>query len=571
MSVAPLRVGRFTAATAAAVLLCTLAMSSLAILAIGRLQADATTSRDAERQLVTLRLELSQIQDVPWGASPGDGDKPQDVANELTGDQQQIQQTIDRLSRGEGLPERAAILTPFHRTMTALWQIFRAVSTGHDDQTGEPSDLAARQTAVADRALQRAAKRYRAHSVRSLGEARIGSAVVIMVLFGGFAAFFWRSARARRRAESLAAENRRLAAANRAEAITDAMTGLPNRRALITDLDRACTTGAEQTLLVLLDLDGFKQYNDTFGHPAGDALLTRLAQQLAAAADGLGTAYRMGGDEFCVLARIGPGTDPHAITCAAAASLSDTGPGFRIGSSYGAVLIPSEAASTSDALRLADQRLYRHKRSGRVPASRQSADVLLALLAERSTELGRHCGAVSVRATATARRLGLTDEQVDLVRLAGELHDVGKAAIPDAILSKRGPLDGAEWAFMNRHPLIAERIVRAAPSLAHTAEVVRAHHEHYDGSGHPDGLPGAAIPLGARIIAVSDAFDAMISERPFRPAASVPAALAELRRRAGSQFDPAVVAAFAAGMTEFDGNDSANGVAPGPQPVVTTG
>ena len=558
------RYGRFTASTAVFVLLSTLLMCGLAFVAIGRLQNDATASRDAERQLVTLRLEMSQIQDVPWGA--GDGDNTNDVVNELRGDRNQIEQAIEHLRRGGGFAEHDAILIPFRRTMTALWQILNAVSTGHDAQTGAPSELAARQTAVADRELQRAATRYRANSVRSLTEARIGTAVVITVLFGAFAAFFWRSARARAHAESLAVQNRTLAAANRADAITDALTGLPNRRALIADLDRACgDEGTEQTLLVLLDLDGFKHYNDTFGHPAGDGLLSRLGHQLAAATDGIGTPYRLGGDEFCVVARLGHGADPLAIACSAAAALSETGAGFQIGSSYGAALIPSEGATASEALTVADERLYLQKRARHVPASRQSADVLLALLAERSSDLGRHCGVVALRGAATARLLGLSDEQVAQVQLAGELHDVGKAAVPDAILSKQGPLDAAEWEFMNRHPLIAERIVRAAPSLAHTAEVVRAHHERYDGTGYPDGLAGAAIPLGARIIAVSDAFDAMVSARPYRRALSATAALTELRRHAGSQFDPDVIEAFIAAMEGVDPKGSDNELASGPQ------
>jgi HD-GYP domain-containing protein (c-di-GMP phosphodiesterase class II) len=146
--------------------------------------------------------------------------------------------------------------------------------------------------------------------------------------------------------------------------------------------------------------------------------------------------------------------------------------------------------------------------------------------------------------------MGLPPEQVERVRHAGELHDAGKVAIPDAILSKPGPLDDEEWAFIRRHPLIGERIVASAPSLVEVAHLVRSTHERWDGGGYPDGLAGDGIPLGSRIVAVADAFDAMVSERPYSTALTREEAVAELRRNAGTQFDPAVVEAFRAVLAE---------------------
>jgi HD-GYP domain-containing protein (c-di-GMP phosphodiesterase class II) len=153
-------------------------------------------------------------------------------------------------------------------------------------------------------------------------------------------------------------------------------------------------------------------------------------------------------------------------------------------------------------------------------------------------------------AERTAARLGLDAETSEGIRLAARLHDVGKAAVPDTILAKRGALDADEATFIRRHTIIGERIVRAAPSLAHAADLVRWHHERLDGSGYPDGLRGEEIPLGARIIAVCEAFDAMVTGRPYRSARSVADALHELERAAGTQFDPRVVAAFVSAMTE---------------------
>ncbi len=338
---------------------------------------------------------------------------------------------------------------------------------------------------------------------------------------------------------------------SRDEAITDPLTGLGNRRALARALDDALETvdEADPLVLVLFDLDGFKHYNDTFGHPAGDALLVRLGAALRNYLDGRGVAFRMGGDEFCALFR--PGAQVAApIIAGAAAALSEQGEAFRIDCSYGAITLPREAADVAEALRVADQRMYAHKRSRRAPADAQSKDVLLQALAERHPELAPHVGIVADMAEATALALGLTDEDVRNVRLGAELHDVGKVAVPEAILRKPGPLDDDEWAFMRRHTLIGERIIAAAPALETVARIVRSSHERWDGAGYPDAIVGEQIPLGARIVAVADAFDAMTSRRPYCEPRTETDALDELRRCASGQFDPVVVEAFCAAWAE---------------------
>ena len=362
-----------------------------------------------------------------------------------------------------------------------------------------------------------------------------------MLLFA-FGLLYRRSVREHAVAARLALENAQLAAGHAEEARTDALTGLRNRRALIDDLEAQTEDGGAERVLGLFDLDGFKQYNDTFGHPAGDVLLARLGDRLKTALSGMGTAYRMGGDEFCILAGAGP-HDALAVQ-AAAAALTESGDAFEIGCSQGSVLLPAEASSPEAALRLADQRMYEDKASGRTSASRQSSDVLLTVLSERNAELREHLSGVAGLAALTAERLGLPEHEVKRVGLAAELHDVGKTAIPDAILNKPGPLDDREWEFMHRHTLIGERILLAAPSLAPVAALVRSSHERFDGAGYPDHLSGEAIPLGSSIIAVCDAYDAMTSERSYRPGMTTGEALAELDRCAGSQFDPAVVEAF---------------------------
>jgi diguanylate cyclase (GGDEF)-like protein len=339
-------------------------------------------------------------------------------------------------------------------------------------------------------------------------------------------------------------DNFRLLERSRREAVTDGLSGLPNRRALIEDLERVLAERA-QAAVVFFDLDGFKQYNDSFGHSAGDTLLRRLGQRLAETVAGAGTAYRLGGDEFCVVLQDSPDGREDRVA-AAAAALVESGEGFEIAASYGVVALPDDAADASTALKLADERMYDHK-SGRGTARRAEArGVLLQVLSEREPALHEHIGGVSRLALATAREYGLSAEDCDVIGRGAELHDIGKLAIPDAILDKPGPLDADELKLMRQHTVIGERILVAAPALRPVARLVRASHERWDGAGYPDRVAGAEIPLGARIIAVCDAYDAMVSNRPYRAAMPAAAALEELRRCAGTQFDPDAVRAFCA-------------------------
>ena len=340
-------------------------------------------------------------------------------------------------------------------------------------------------------------------------------------------------------------ENQRMIARSRQEARTDPLTGLRNRRSLMDDLaeELATVSSTQPVALVLFDLDGFKEYNDAFGHPAGDELLARLGLRLADAVRGLGRAYRLGGDEFCVLLRLGAaGLDPLTLACVAA--LSEHGEGFEVTTSYGAVLAPDEVSSPTEALQQADRRMYARKGTRRGSAGRQWRDVLLSTLSEARPDLHAHLRDTAKLALAVGRELDMGRETLDELARAAELHDVGKVAIPDEILAKPGPLDETEWNFVRRHTVIGERILLAAPALRSVARLVRSSHEHWDGGGYPDGLSGEQIPLGARVVSVCDAFQAMTSERLYRTRVSEAEALAELRRCSGSQFDPAVVRAL---------------------------
>jgi two-component system, cell cycle response regulator len=333
-------------------------------------------------------------------------------------------------------------------------------------------------------------------------------------------------------------ENTRLLEDSRREAMTDSLTGLANRRKLLLDLQAELdhTHAGEPRMLALFDLNGFKSYNDAFGHPAGDALLSRLAAKLAVAVAPVGDAYRMGGDEFCALL---PASEPELHRVAKA--LCESGEGFAVTSAYGAVVIPDDATTVSSALSLADERLYAHKEL-LVDVSRGTAhEPLLRTLAEREPGLRAHLASVSLLAVRVGERLGLRHEELEELRLGAELHDVGKLAIPDVVLQKPGPLDTTEWGFIHSHTLIGQRILSAAPALRQVGVIVRSTHENWDGTGYPDRLAGEAIPREARIIAACDAYSAMRSDRPYRAAMAPEEAIAELRRCAGGQFDPQVV------------------------------
>jgi diguanylate cyclase (GGDEF)-like protein len=341
---------------------------------------------------------------------------------------------------------------------------------------------------------------------------------------------------------ALAAAGRR----TRRELATDPLTRLRNRRALMEVLPRVCERADEEepAFLWFYDLNGFKAYNDAFGHLAGDAVLARLGRRLEESVSPFGHAYRLGGDEFCVVVDQ-PVSDPLALFEMARASLTEQGGAFTVTASAGAVEIPREASEPGEALRLADHHMYRDKAASRPGAAEVITAVLHAALAQRHPELDEHSSDVAGDVELLARAVGLDDETVELIIRAGDLHDVGKLGIPDEIIAKPGPLSEREWEFMRQHTVMGERIIAAAgPSLERIAPLVRASHERWDGRGYPDGLAGEEIPLGARIITICDSYRAMLSERPYKRAMAAPDALAELRRCAGTQFDPQLVAVF---------------------------
>jgi len=520
---------RIVAVPLVALLLCVGAITSTTLL----LQR-SNEARGAQLSLAKVEKELSLLQTAPFQAHTSTGGSPAVASRAIATGKRHVSDTLERLGDGSAPAALGRVRGPLRANYAAIDQIYTlGVTHGYGPRADRLGAVAGRANAQITGLLDSAAREYHSRAARSHAQALGGAAGAIVLLLGAFAYFF-------RRSQRLSARNAKLLAESRNEALTDSLTGLGNRRALTLDLASGIeqVDGDGELLLALFDLDGFKQYNDTFGHPAGDALLTRIGTRLTATLDGMGVAYRMGGDEFCLLALASPGSS--ALIESAAAALSESGHAFEIGCSFGSVVVPTEAATAEQAFAIADQRLYSTKRTD-ASASRQTTDVLLQVITEQGDGLADHVDVVARLAATTARSLGLPDAEVSRISRAGELHDVGKSAIPDAVLNKPGALDKADWELMRNHTLIGERIVLAAPSLADTADLVRSSHERVDGSGYPDGLAGEGIPIGARIIAVCDAYAAMTSDRPYRAAMPVTTALEELQRCASTQFDPKIV------------------------------
>jgi diguanylate cyclase (GGDEF)-like protein len=352
-------------------------------------------------------------------------------------------------------------------------------------------------------------------------------------------------------------------------ALTDPLTGLGNHRHFHERVQRELVEaerGERNFSLCLIDVDDFKRINDLFGHPAGDKVLAKIASALRQN----GEAFRLGGDEFALLLPQSDESDAVLtasliINRVSALQLDDVG---SITVSAGIATFPTQAPTRGELVRLADSALYWAKEHGknRVHVYRpdvvelaelrrlahgpdraarfRAAESLAKAVDLRDTYTGSHSARVAGLAAKVAARLRLDQEQIELARLAGSLHDLGKLAIPEEILRKPGPLTGPERLVLERHPQIGFRMLESL-GIEPVAEWILHHHERWDGTGYPDRLPGASIPLGARIIFVVDAYDAMTSDRVYRGRLTPGEALAELQRCAGTQFDPNVVEALA--------------------------
>jgi diguanylate cyclase (GGDEF)-like protein len=350
-------------------------------------------------------------------------------------------------------------------------------------------------------------------------------------------------------------------------ALTDAHTGLGNKRhfeeLLQRSLDRADETGKPFTLC-LVDLDDFKSVNDMYGHPAGDKVLSQVAARLRRG----GESFRLGGDEFALLLPDKTAEEGREIAEAVARRIANTKfeHGGPVTVSVGVASYPSDGVTRSELVRVTDEALYTAKGRGKArvcvyqpgtpvppapgrtsvaghPVDLQAAADAANAFVSRDVFIGGHSQDVRDLAGRLAGRLGLEAEQVELVRIAGAVHDIGKLLVPEELLYKPGPLTAVERAVTERHSEIGHQMLRSM-LLEPVATWVLHHHERWDGGGYPSGLAGEQIPLAARILFVADSFDTMTTERVHRARMSGRDALSEIERCSGTEFDPAVVAAL---------------------------
>jgi GGDEF domain-containing protein len=322
-----------------------------------------------------------------------------------------------------------------------------------------------------------------------------------------------------------------------AETPLDPVTGLATHDRLLTDLRRELDGGSEVTLY-LFALDGFKDYNGAYGDVCGDALLAWLGRKLRDAVGAYGTAYRMRGGSFALLA-VGSERFTNALCASAASALSESGDGFQISCDVGSASLPQETVQPGEALELAARRAAKHGSERHVKSGRRApSDAIQALRLVRSRQ------DVAALATGIARRLGVPEAEIEHIENAMHLCDVGNVAVPRAVLGYPGKITGPEWQFIHLHTLVGERLLAGPLGMEPVARLVRHSHERWDGAGYPDGVAGEAIPLGSRIVFVCSAFHDMTSDRPHHAALEPADALAQLERGAGTQFDPNVVRAF---------------------------
>ncbi|MDF2531667.1 MAG: hypothetical protein K0Q65_1248 [Clostridia bacterium] len=325
----------------------------------------------------------------------------------------------------------------------------------------------------------------------------------------------------------------------------DKLTGLYNRAYFEEALVRLDEEAFMPLGLIMADSNGLKMVNDVFGHEEGDKLLKKITKIFKSICGEHDIVARVGGDEFAViLPRISPERANHIISSIKQMCNFATSDLISPSVALGLAIKANTAEDIRKVYKLAEDRMYNNKLVESKSIRSSIISSLKKTLEERTHETEAHAQRLKELSTEIGKIMDLYDNELDELSLLAMLHDIGKIAIPDYILGKPAKLNEDEWKIMKSHCEIGYRIAVASPELAHIANLILSHHERWDGTGYPQELKGEEIPLLSRIIAVVDAYDAMTSDRPYHAAIPSKAALKELERCSGTQFDPFIVEKF---------------------------
>ena len=387
-----------------------------------------------------------------------------------------------------------------------------------------------------------------------------------------------------------ALQNARLYSEAAERANRDSVTRLFNHRAVQEQLHATlarCRRSGGHFSIVMMDLNNFKFFNDTYGHPVGDDVLRNVARALEEASRESDVLGRYGGDEFIMML---PDTDAQGTleACARIQTALDArylepvaGTRLPISISFGWSTYPADGENVLDLLTAADQHLYNHKRgdASRLISQAKTAnqeemrrlknravggsfgvlDALVTAIDNKDHYTRHHSEEVTYLSLLVARELGYSEQQLEAVRISGLLHDVGKIAVPDDVLRHPGKLSREQWEIMQQHPVFGALIVKDVPHLDAVSDGIKYHHEKWDGSGYPENLVGESIPVMGRLLAMGDCYSALTTDRPYRKGWTPEAALDEISKCAGTHFDPNLCAIFLHVMErelELDGDTS---------------
>lgn len=325
----------------------------------------------------------------------------------------------------------------------------------------------------------------------------------------------------------------------------DSLTNLYNRSYLEEEMKRLDTTRQLPISIIMADLNGLKLVNDTYGHCVGDTMLKRAAETLKESCRQEDIIARWGGDEFVILLPKTSREEAWAISNRIALKSSEICiEDIPVSMALGVSSKDNPEKSLPRVLKEAEDNMYKHKLTESRSGKSGVLNALIKALEEKSYETEIHTRNMQKIALEIGKEVGLPDSELDRLKLLVKLHDIGKINLPEEVLVKKGPLTEKEWEIIKRHPETGYRIARATEAFAHVAEDIFSHHERWDGRGYPRGLKGEEIPLLARITAIADTYEVMINGRPYKKALPHEEVIAEIKRCAGTQFDPELVEVF---------------------------